>query len=157
MAMMSVQKYPSRFDNSPNYSPNDIFNQIVEENRKKREEEELAERQAALTAYNEEAKRRAQMGLPANSNPEHERQVSDRRERVDGILANHYLLVSQGSKSMKPIQRDASGWPVKGNTVSLRPGAGVNPGQSVYGFSSMMPSNAGRIYTIDQYGNKRYL
>lgn len=52
---------------------------------------------------------------------------------------------------------DAHGQPVK-NIVSLRPGAGINPGQSTYGFSSMLPSNrAGEAYTIDQWGKKRYL
>lgn len=62
-------------------------------------------------------------------------------------------------KSSAPIRRDASGWPVNPNRVtSLRPGAGINPGQSTYGFSSMQPSNrAGEVYTIDQWGNKRYL
>ncbi len=62
-------------------------------------------------------------------------------------------------KSSAPIRRDASGWPVNPNRVtSLRPGAGINPGQSAHGFSSMQPSNrAGEVYTIDQWGNKRYL
>ena len=62
-------------------------------------------------------------------------------------------------KSSAPIRRDASGWPVNPNRVtSLRPGAGINPGQSTYGFGSMQPSTrAGEVYTIDQWGNKRYL
>ena len=66
-------------------------------------------------------------------------------------------LASQ--KTSAPIRRDAYGWPVKPNRItSLRPGAGINPTQSTYGFSSMQPSNrAGELYTIDQWGNKRYL
>lgn len=155
MAFLGVQKYPSRFGNGPKYSPGDIFNRIVEENERKRQEEELEKQRAEYAAFNEEAKRRAQLGLPANSNPKHEEELALRDRRLSEIASKSRMAIRNGQSN--PIQRDAAGWPVRSDTVSLRPGAGVNPGQSTYGFSSMQPSNAGRLYTIDNNGNKRYL
>jgi hypothetical protein len=157
MAFLGVQKYPSRLGNSPKYSPGDIFNRIVEENERKRQEEELEKQRAEYAAFNEEAKRRAQLGLPANSNPKHEEELALRDRRLSEIASKSRMAVRNGQSN--PIQRDISGWPVNPNRVtSLRPGAGINPTQSTYGFSSMQPSNrAGEVYTIDQWGNKRYL
>jgi hypothetical protein len=151
MAFLGVQKYPSRLGNSPKYSPGDIFNRIVEENQRKKEEEMLAKQNAEQeAAFN--AKREGWI--------KDAKSAREKREAQDIMSDWRIKQVQQaGATSMKPIQRDISGWPVNPNRVtSLRPGAGINPGQSTYGFSSMQPSNrAGEVYTIDQWGNKRYL
>jgi hypothetical protein len=132
-----------------NNSPGDIFNRIVEENQRKKEEEMLAKQNAEQeAAFN--AKREGWIKDAKSAREKREAQDIMRDWRIKQVQ-------QAGAASMKPIQRDAAGWPVRSDTVSLRPGAGVNPGQSTYGFSSMQPSNAGRLYTIDNNGNKRYL
>ena len=75
---------------------------------------------------------------------------------LKGEAANRELVAKHSTPTLSQY---ASQTPSQGNRIiSLRPGAGVNPTQSTYGFSSMQPSNnAGMLYRIDQYGNKRYL
>lgn len=81
--------------------------------------------------------------------------------------ANLAKSMQEHNARIKKMQADANAktpWPSvskfsnQNNVISLRPGAGVNPTQSTYGFSSMQPSNnAGMLYRIDQYGKKVYL
>jgi hypothetical protein len=136
--------------------------------------------QAAAEAAAEEAARERQgeedswrnfltsKNLPLNWSKEDYENDLRRKERENKVMERHARIATNHRRAINElpntsnrtsIVRDISGYPVNPNRVtSLRPGAGINPGQSTYGFSSMQPSNrAGEVYTIDQWGNKRYL
>jgi hypothetical protein len=156
---MSIQEYNTRKKYADMGFSKRMTDFFYGAEKAKQQEAEQQKDVVAQPVWSEEALRRAQMGLPMNSNPKHESEVAEHQRRLREAQAHSNAVLKAAESRTAPIQRDISGWPVNPNRVtSLRPGAGINPGQSTYGFSSMQPSNrAGEVYTIDQWGNKRYL
>lgn len=124
------------------------------ENAKQQEEAAQAAREQKESKAKWEAFLSSQ-NMPYNwTQDEYQKELQRREEEK---LRKSGAVVSTPRISMP---RNISGYPVKSanRVISLRPGAGINPMQSTYGFSSMQPSNrAGELYTIDQWGNKKYL
>lgn len=146
MLNASVMSYPMPNQVHPFITPNDLYNRFIKEKEaqeRKEREEQIRQEQIRLRAEN------AIENRPPTQDPSTSKKLA---------LIESLKQVPTSYKTYDKPRLDAHGHVVKNNIVSLRPGAGINPGQSTYGFSSMLPSNrAGEAYTIDQWGKKRYL